>query len=394
MDRKTAYFDCFAGAGGDMIVASMLDAGLDAEFLRSQLATLDLADLTIKIDTTTRHGITAKMFLPKTSEKHPHRNLNDIKNIINASGISDMAKKRAIDIFITIAHAEAAIHGKNPLDIHFHEVGAVDSIADIVAACVGLGALGIETVYSSPLTVGSGTIKCAHGLLPAPSPATLEILAQANAPVVQGPGNDELLTPTAAAILTNFTEDFIPLPAMRLEAIGYGAGTRSSEEFPNILRLIIGTASESCADTDSIGLLETNIDDATAETIGYALQTLLEKGALDAWTTPIQMKNNRPAVALSLICLPARIAEFEQAIFSLTGTFGIRRQIIQRSKLQREFVKVETVYGNISVKAGAIDGKRITAKPEYADCAKAAKENNTTIKMVTEAVMEEFKKRP
>ena len=389
---KTAYFDIFCGAAGDMIVASMLHAGLDAEYLKSQLDTLNLHDLTLDIQTVNRHGITAMMFVPKTSEHHPHRHLSDINAIIDNSGISDSAKSRSKKIFEKIAIAEAAIHGKKPDEIHFHEVGAVDSISDIVAACVGLEALGIEKVYSAPFTLGSGIINCAHGNIPAPAPATLEILKNAAAPTTPGPLAQELVTPTAAAIITEFADGYTTLPPMQIESIGYGAGTRVSEDFPNVLRLIIGTsANTDGSDTDSIALLETNIDDTTGETIGFVMQTLLDSGALDAWTSPIQMKNNRPAVTLSLISSPADVAKFEHLIFTQTGTFGIRKQFLQRSILKRKFVTVDTSFGPINIKTGYLADKLITAKPEYSDCAAAAKKHNTPIQLVTEQALSTFR---
>lgn len=388
---KIAYFDIFCGAAGDMIVASMLHSGLDKDYLISQLNSLNLSDLTLDIQTVIRHGITSVMFVPKTNEQHPHRHLSDINKIIDESSISDSAKTRAKSIFVKIARAEASIHGKDINEIHFHEVGAVDSIADIVAACVGLETLGIEKVYSSELTLGSGIIKCAHGLLPAPAPATLEILKNAGVPVTQGPLKQELITPTAAAIIAEFADDFGPVPSMKIQAVGYGAGTRVSDEFPNVFRLITGTcANNDGCDTDTVALLETNIDDAAGEIIGFTTQILLDNGALDVWTTAIQMKNNRPGVCLSVICPAGDIAKFEQLIFVNTGTYGIRRQILQRTKLARRITTVDTRYGKIRIKTGFLDGKLITAKPEYADCAAAAKQHNTSIKMVTDHAINTF----
>ena len=382
---KTAYFDIISGAGGDMIVAAILSAGLDPNFLTDQLASLNLSDLTIEFGTSMPHGISSAMFIPKTSEKHPHRHLSDIIKIIDQSAISDSAKSRAKKIFDAIAIAEAKIHNTEPQKIHFHEVGAVDSIADIVAACVGFDALGIEKVYSSPLTLGSGIIKCAHGQIPAPAPATLEIIKSAGAPTVPGPVAQELITPTAAAIITEFTDEYGKMPPMTIDSIGYGAGTRQSDEFPNVLRLVTGQLAQTLeGNADSIAVLETNIDDATGETIGFTLEMLMENGALDAWTTPIQMKHNRPAVTLSVICPTAEIAKYEQLIFAQGITFGIRRQIMQRSKLIKEIKTVDTKFGPIRIKTGSLNGKQLAAKPEYKDCANAAKQHNVSINTVTQ----------
>jgi len=222
MVMKIAYFDCFAGAGGDMLVAAMLDAGLDVEFLKAQLATLSLKKLDVKLTETKRCGLRALSFVPVVPKQQQHRNLQQITKIITQSRISEQARKTAITIFERIAQAEAAVHGKDPNDIHFHEIGALDSIVDIVSASIGLEALEVEKVYCSALSVGGGTVKCAHHLLPVPAPATMELLK--GIPIVGGPGQVELLTPTAAAILTTVVDQFCPLPSMKIEAVGYGAG--------------------------------------------------------------------------------------------------------------------------------------------------------------------------
>ncbi len=248
---KIAYFDCFAGAGGDMIVAAMLDAGLDADFLKAQLAKLNLDDVEIKVTRTCRAGLSALSFVPAVGQQKQHRNLEQILDIINQSTISQKARKTAVEIFNKLARAEAAVHNKDIQQIHFHEIGAVDAIVDIVSAAVGLEALGIVKVYCSAISVGGGTVECEHGLLPVPAPATAELLKAV--PIVAGPQQAELLTPTAAAILTTIVDEFCPLPAMRIETIGYGAGRLQSEKFPNVLRLILGEdAAGDSANADSV----------------------------------------------------------------------------------------------------------------------------------------------
>jgi uncharacterized protein (TIGR00299 family) protein len=239
---KIAYFDCFSGAAGDMIVSSMIDAGLDFEFLKSRIETLGLKDLSLKINETKRAGLRAVQFVPIIAEQHHHRNLSDITKIIQASKIGEKPRRTAIAIFERLAEAEAAVHGKEPKDIHFHEVGALDSIVDIVSAAIGLDAMGIEKVYCSALAVGGGCVKTAHGLLPVPAPATAELLkgTPCTALVQGGPIDKELLTPTGAAILTTVAESFGPMPQMKIEAIGYGAGTLDCEHFPNVVRLFVG----------------------------------------------------------------------------------------------------------------------------------------------------------
>ncbi len=388
---KIAYFDCFSGAAGDMIAGAMLDAGLDFEFLKSQIATLGLKNLDITVSETRRAGLRAKHFVPLIKEEHHHRHLGDIKKIINDSKIGEKPKQTAIAIFGRLAQAEATVHGKNPDDIHFHEVGAMDSIVDIVSAAIGFDALGIEKVYCSALAVGGGQVKTAHGIMPVPAPATAELLK--GIPTVGGPIDKELLTPTGAAILTTVAESFGSIPPMTIEATGYGAGTLDSEHVPNVVRLILGrSAEESSATADRVCLLETNIDDSTGEIIANAMDKLLSAGALDVFTTPIVMKQTRPAVKLTVICQTADIAKMEEIIFQSGITFGVRRQIVERSKLAREFVTVATRFGNIKIKVGRWADKVVNAKPEFVDCAKAAQEHNASVKEVMQAAIAEFKK--
>jgi uncharacterized protein (TIGR00299 family) protein len=387
---KIAYFDCFSGAAGDMIAGAMLDAGLPFEFLKGRLASLGLQNLQLKFSETKRAGLRAIQFIPVGKEEHHLRNLADITKIIEGSELSNKPKQTALAIFQRLAEAEAAVHGKEPNDIHFHEVGALDSIVDIVSAAIGLEALGIEKVYCSPLAVGGGWVETAHGRLPVPAPATAQLLK--GAPTVGGPIDKELLTPTGAAILTTVAEGFGPLPEMKIDAIGYGAGTLNSERLPNVLRLIIGrTTAASAATADGVCLLETNIDDVSGEVIASAAERLLAAGALDVWTTPIVMKHSRPAVKLSALCSIGDTAKLEQIIFEAGLTFGIRRQIMQRSKLAREFVSVSTPFGDIKVKVGKWGDQVVNAKPEFADCQKAAQEHKVSVKEVVEAATRAYR---
>jgi len=387
---KIAYFDCFAGAGGDMICAAMLDAGLDADFLKEQIGTLGLKNLKINIESAKRCGIKGLRFIPEAEKQHHHRNLEQITQIIKKSGIAEQAKELAIKIFNRLAEVEAKIHGTKPEEIHFHEVGAIDSIVDIVSASVGIVSLDIKKVYSSPLSVGGGTVKCVHGVLPVPAPATAELIK--GVPVMSGPKQVELLTPTAAAILTTVVDEFGPLPLTRVESIGYGVGTMDLEDFPNVLRLFIGE-SEGGGTVDTVCLLETNIDDTSGELIGAVTSQLFEKGALDVYTTHISMKQNRPAVKISVICEIKDAGRLEKVLFEQAGTFGIRRQVISRSKLEREFVVVKTEYGRLRVKIGLLEGKIVTYKPEFSECLEASKRYNVPVKSVMDAAVSAFKKR-
>jgi hypothetical protein len=386
---KIAYFDCFSGAAGDMLTASLLDAGLDFDFLKAQIAALGLKDIELTAYETKRAGLRALHFVPIIAEGHHHRHLEDIIKIISAGKIGDKPKRTAIAIFERLAKAEAAVHGQNPKDVHFHEVGALDSIVDIVSAAVGLDALGIEKVYCSPLAVGGGWVKMAHGNFPVPAPATMELLK--GVPTVGGPIDKELLTPTGAAILTTVVESFGPLPRMIIEKTGYGAGTLDSEQFPNVVRLILGeTSDESAATADSIYLLETNIDDVNGEIVASAMVQLLGAGALDVFTTPIVMKHARPAVKLSVICNVADTGKIENLIFNAGLTFGIRKQIMQRSKLAREFITVSTRFGDIKIKVGKWEGKIVNAKPEFADCAAAAEKYKVSVQLVRDAALKAY----
>ncbi len=390
---KIAYFDCFAGAGGDMIAAAMLDAGLDFEFLKKQLATLGIKNFDIKLTQTKRAGLRAVSFTPAFKEDKHHRNLKDITEIISNSKIHNKAKEIAIAIFNKLAAAEALVHNKDLQEIHFHEVGALDSIVDIVSASVGMVALEIEKVYCSTLSLGGGTIKCAHGILPVPGPATAELLK--GVPTVGGPIDKELLTPTAAAILTTIVSQFGVLPEMKIEKIGYGAGSLESEKFPNVLRLIIGqSVCENAANTDSVCLMEANSDDVTGEIVGFVTEKLFESNALDVFTTAIYMKHNRPAVKISVICKIEDVPQIEEILFTEGLTFGIRKQILQRSKLQRDFAEVATEFGEIKIKTGSLNGRIVTAKPEFSDCAAAAKKHKVAVKTVIQTAMAEYKKRP
>jgi len=390
---KIAYFDCFSGAGGDMIAAAMLDAGLDAKFLKDQIATLCIKDLKIEIAPTKRGGFKALSFIPVIAEQHAHRKLQEIIKIIQNSGISEEAKKLAIKIFEKLADAEAAVHGREANEIHFHEVGAVDSIVDIVSASVGLDYFrkqGLGKIYCSTISVGGGTIKSAHGLLPVPAPATAELLK--GVPIAYGPIEAELLTPTAAAIMTTIVNKFCELPAMKIEHIGYGAGTLESDKVPNCLRLIMGEEVTPDAETtDSVYLFEINIDDLSGEVIGYVSEQLLNTGVLDVFTAPIYMKHSRPAVKLSVICKIEDGQKIERFLFEQGITFGLRKQIVQRSKVAREFVTVKTEYGDIKVKIGKHDGRVVTSKPEFVDCVKASQKHNVAVKLVYDAAIVAYK---
>jgi len=388
---RLAYFDCPAGAAGDMMVAALLDAGLDADQLREQLASLPLDLPPIDIKRVQRRGIAATYFHPHPVEETTGRHLSDIVELIgSADGLSARAKALAVAVFERLARAEAAVHDTDVDHVHFHEVGAVDSIIDIVSACIGLDVLGIDQVVCSPVAVGGGTVTCDHGTLPVPAPATLRLLQEAQVPFRGGPVECELLTPTAAAILAEVADGFGSMPAMTVQAVGYGAGTRELEALPNVVRLVLGSeVSESVSvEPQTVVVLECNLDDADGELVGHAVETLLAAGALDVWTTPIGMKNSRPGVQLSVLCEPLGAEALQQWIFEQGLTLGLRRRVVHRQVLGRKTVTVETAYGDIRIKLGYLGGRRVSAKPEYADCAAAAKTHGVSLRMVRHAALD------
>jgi len=370
--NKIAYFDCFSGASGDMLLATLLDVGLSLDDLKADLAQLDLADYELTAELAMQKGISGTQFdVIDGGQERPARNLHLIEKIISESGLNDRAKARSLAVFVRLAEAEAEIHGTTIDHIHFHEIGAVDSLVDIVGFVCALDRLGIEQVYASPLSLGNGVIHTEHGRLPVPAPATLKILASVNAPVVPTTAQTELVTPTGAVLLAHFAA--FSRPAMRIEAVGYGLG-RKQLDWANALRVWLGTplAAGTGLEEDHVVLLECNLDDTPGETLGYAMQQLLAAGALDVWFTPIQMKKNRPAVTLSVLCNPDDRPEMERIILSETSTLGIRVQRMERAKAGRRMQQVETPWGTVRVKVKLMGGKAVSASPEYEDCARLA----------------------
>ncbi len=389
---KLAYFDCFSGAAGDMIVGALLDAGLSLEALLEQLDGIKLPGCNISAEKVRRGALSGTKFTVTSSETNqPHRNLDDILSIIHSASLPGRANKTSEAIFRRLAQAEAKVHGIDVAKIHFHEVGAVDSIIDIVAAAVGIEMLGIEKVLCSPIPLGRGTVQAAHGTLPLPAPATVELLKGATtAEAITEGVTGELTTPTGAAVLTTLTDSFGPAPAMELSAVGYGAGSRDSNAgLPNLLRVLIGRASDTGA-VDSVVELSTNLDDCTGEIIGATIEKLLQAGCLDAWASPIYMKKSRPAWTLSALCSPGDVTRAEEIIFAETTTLGIRRRTCTRSKLARREITVETRYGPIRVKTGEKE-KILTASPEFADCLSAAEAHGVPVKEVIAAAVQAYR---
>jgi len=378
----TAFFDCFSGAAGDMIVGALVDAGADAAALQDALSTLGLEGYSLSIEKVRKQGFATTRFdvALDPDKAQPHRHLADIVAIIDASSLPERVRQNAKAVFEKLAVAEAAVHGTSVDKVHFHEVGAVDAILDVVGAVHALYLLGVDRVVCSPIAVGSGTVTCAHGVMPVPAPATAELLK--GVPTYAGSEPKELTTPTGAAILTSLAAEFGSQPAMRVSGVGYGAGTREGEGLPNVLRVMVGDTET--AKTDTVAVLETNIDDATPEIVGFALERLLEGGALDAYAVPIQMKKSRPGVVLTVLCEPARVPQIEAILYRETPTFGVRRREEVRSCLVRRLETVETTYGKIRIKVGQWRGG-LTASPEYEDCKAAALEHDAALRDVMAA---------
>lgn len=382
---RVAHFDCFSGISGDMVLGAVIDAGVSADAIRAAFASLDLP-IELEVERVKRNGFAATKATIHAPDQETHRYLADVEAIIARSSLTDSQRATASAIFRRLGEAEAAAHGMPLERVHFHEVGALDSIADILGAAVGLELLGVERFTSRPVPPGSGTVKCAHGIMPVPTPATAKLLQ--GVPLASAPVRGELTTPTGAAILTTVVSEFVDPPLMTIERIGCGAGSRDPIELPNILRLYVGTATTTAASSrhsDTIWVLETNLDDCTSEVIGFTIEQLFTAGALDVFTIPVQMKKHRPGVLLTVLCDDANRQALEAILFRETGTFGIRRHQAERSKLDREAIAVETPWGPIRAKRGQRDGFVIVT-PEYEDCARVARAHNMALRDVYEAV--------
>lgn len=366
-----------------MTLGALLDAGVDEAAIRAGIASLDLPDVQLEINDVMKGDFRAKHVRVVHPEQHAHRHLSDIVTLIdNASAITEPQRALAKRIFHDVAAAEAKVHGATVEQVHFHEVGAIDSIVDIVGAAIGFDLLGADRVVSSPLPTGRGQIRIAHGICTVPAPGTAELLK--GIPLVDVPIEAELTTPTGAAIVANVVDHFGALPEMQIESVGYGAGTKDFPERANLLRIFVGMAMAT-PDVDYVSILETNLDDVSGEVIGYTKQKLFDAGALDVYTAPVQMKKDRPAVVLSVICQPADRGSLESIIFAETGTFGIRHHILERSKRTRELHEVATIWGAVRGKIGWRHGEQAIFTPEFDSCAKIAEQNGVALRDVYRA---------
>jgi len=378
---RIAYFDCFSGISGDMTLGALVDAGVDPQAIQSAVASLGLP-CELSFENVKRGGFRATYARVNAPVEHAHRYLHHIESLIEKSSLSPRQKDLASRIFQRLGEAEATVHGLDIKRVHFHEVGAVDSIVDIVGAAVGLDLLGAERIESSPVPPGLGSIKASHGRMALPAPATAELLK--GVPLAESVVEMELTTPTGAAILTTVVDRFGPIPAMTIESIGRGAGTKDLPVQANILRLMVGEIVLPVA-SDRIWVLETNLDDLPGEIVGYTTELLLKHGALDTFLTPIQMKKNRPGVMVTVLCDEEKIEPLEEILFRETTTLGIRRYPVSRHKLRREATQVETAYGTVRGKLGWRDERPPVFSPEHDDCARVAREQGVPLRSVYEA---------
>ncbi|WP_055669348.1 nickel pincer cofactor biosynthesis protein LarC [Desnuesiella massiliensis] len=395
---RILYYDCFSGISGDMNIGALLDLGVDQKYFVEELNKLGLEDeFDITVEKNNKKGISGTKFNvilkqqrhhQHEEDHHHHRNLRDIEDIINKSSLKDSVKKLSLEIFYQVAKAEAKVHGEDIYKIHFHEVGAIDSIVDIVGAAIGFDYLKIDKVICSPVEVGYGFVKCAHGILPVPAPATAEILK--DIPILAKNVPFEATTPTGAAIIKTLCSNFTYGKNFKVNKVGYGLGTKEGEKVPNVLRVFLG---EACVEhNEEEYVIECNIDDMSGEIYEILMDKLLANGALDVYFTPIIMKKSRPATKVTLICNEANCNELEEVLFKNTTTLGIRKIKIERKKLERHSKVLNTEYGEIRIKVGTYNGEEIKIKPEYEDCKNICETYGITYMNLYEKIILQYSK--
>jgi len=398
---KLAYFDCFSGISGDMTLGALVDAGCAVEHLRAELRGLQVPGWELSAEKVWKNGMAATYVRVVTEDQSKHRSLNAILEILEKSELAPVVRGRAAAIFQKLGEAEARVHDVPLEKIHFHEVGAVDAIVDIVGTCVGFHTLGVERFACSPLNVGGGTVKMAHGILPVPAPATANLLQ--GKPTYSNGVQMELVTPTGAAIVAALCDTFGPQPPMSVSAIGYGVGMADLEGQPNVVRIMIGEEVGSAKGAqagvpvllgfdEEIAVVEANLDDMNPQIYGYFLEKALGAGALDVYTTPVQMKKNRPGTLLTVLCKPQDTNALMALIFAETTTFGVRTYRAQRRVLPREWVNVGTEFGDVRIKVSRVNGRILHAAPEFEDCRKLAMEKNVPLQRVIAEAMRSYEK--
>ncbi|MHC5033838.1 MAG: nickel pincer cofactor biosynthesis protein LarC [Planctomycetota bacterium] len=383
---RVGYLDCFSGISGDMCLGAIVDAGVPLEVIEEALGGLPMSGYSLTASRVVRAGISATLVevLLDESEHHPHRGLTDVLAIIEGGSLADEVVERSSAVFRALAQVEARVHDTDVDSVHFHEVGAIEAICDVVGTVVGLRELGLDTLRFSTVMLGGGTVRASHGALPVPAPATVELLA--GLPTAGGPVDFELTTPTGAAILKALGEPSTNWPAMTIERVGYGAGRRDVEALPNVLRLVVGAVPAGEGDeSDCVWVLEANLDDMTGEEIGYSVEKLMQGGALDVFTMPAQMKKNRPGVVLTVLCAPSDLPAMEGLLWQHTSTLGVRRLLWQRSKLRRDAQTVQTPWGEVRVKVAYLGDRVVRRQPEYEDCKKIADAHDIPLRRVYRA---------
>jgi len=392
---KIAYFDCFSGISGDMVLGALVDAGAPLGAMEAELRKLPVSGWEISAEQVKRSGVRATQVRVTSTETHPQRGLGEILEIVERAGIAGRPiRARASEVFRRLGEAEARVHTIPIEKVHFHEVGAVDAIVDIVGACVGLELLGIEQVACSALNVGGGSVKTAHGVLPVPAPATAELLRRA--PTYSTGIACELVTPTGAALVAALVKQFGPMPPMTVSAVGYGAGSADLAEQPNVLRVFIGEAAAreagACRE-ETVAVVETNVDDMNPQLVGYLFERALAVGALDVFATPVQMKKNRPGQLLTILCDPVGVDRVVELLFRETTTIGVRTYEARRRALERQTLEVSTPHGPVRVKISRLNGRVLNVAPEYEDCQRIASEKGLPLKQVFAEAMFQFEKR-
>ncbi len=381
MSAPFAYLDCFAGVAGDMMLGGLLDAGASAEALRAGLATLQLEPFELEIAAATRGGIGATRVTVRAAPGGTRRTWADLRGALAAAALPERVRARALATFARLAEAEGRVHRVPPDEVHFHEVGAVDAMVDVVGAALLLEDLAVEEIWASPVATGSGRVRGEHGVLPVPAPAVLELLR--GVPLHAGGVQAELTTPTGAAILAASAGRFTELPPMRVERVGYGAGAREHRELPNLLRVVLGERLEAgTGEGDGALVLEANIDDMTPELAPWVVELLLGAGAADVWLTPVHMKKGRPGIILSVLCTPGSDAAIRELLWRETSTLGVRGLPVRKWMLERRMVEVDLEGGKARVKLGLDRGRVVNVAPEFADCARLAEQTGKPLKEV------------
>jgi len=394
---RKAYLDCSSGISGDMLLAALLDTGLDARRLLAELKKMRLGFYEFKLTRAVRGNLVGARVDIRIPGQQPHRKLADIEELIGKTELAETVKEKALKIFRRLAEVEGKLHNQPPGEVHFHEVGAVDAIIDIVGACVGLELLEVSELLCSPLNVGGGRVEAEHGSLPVPAPATAELLK--DIPIYSSGVEGELVTPTGAAIVSTLASSFGPMPAMKVERIGYGAGEQDFPTHANVARLFVGESVEvaksqpGAAGDELVSVIEANLDDMSPQLYGYFVEQALAAGALDVTCSALQMKKNRPGFLVTILCAPEASDALAQLLFEQTTTIGLRIHEARRKVLERELVEVQTGFGTVRVKVARREGKVLNVAPEYEDCQRLAREKSVPLKEVILAAQVAYMKK-